>query len=495
MAISIKLKSEKMIYRSVVLMGKSETKSRHAGKTLGMGLLWSSKNIGLAVKTTLVTSYLSFYATDVLGMAASLIGSILLGCKLFDGVTDLFAGWLIDNTRTRLGKARPYEWSILFCGIFTILLFSTPHFGMAGKAIWLAVMYVLTEAVFATLINTSDPIYLLRAFPEEEERSSVYSISVVISQAISMALGVLLPSLIATAGTSQTEWTRMVLLLVGPTALIGMIRFFFIREKYVEPAEKRQKTEEAAEQKKKSSSGHISAWTGLKAIGRNKYLLLLMLMIIIIIICSGLINTAGTYYFKYFVGDIGKMSVVNFAMIASVVMLIIFVPLSNKIGKCRVLQIGLILASIGCVVRVAGGTSMVTLVLGMSLVMFGIMPISLYFPLYLFDIIDYGEWKTGDRVEGMMAALPAFATKIANGLSVSLASFILGAAGYNGKLAVQSASAMHAIELTYNYIPLICMVIMTIISLIWFNMDKDMPAVKQELAERHKKEELENETA
>lgn len=189
------------------------------------------------------------------------------------------------------------------------------------------------------------------------------------------------------------------------------------------------------------------------------------------------------------------MSVVNFAMIASVVMLIIFVPLSNKIGKCRVLQIGLILASIGCVVRVAGGTSMVTLVLGMSLVMFGIMPISLYFPLYLFDIIDYGEWKTGDRVEGMMAALPAFATKIANGLSVSLASFILGAAGYNGKLAVQSASAMHAIELTYNYIPLICMVIMTIISLIWFNMDKDMPAVKQELAERHKKEELENETA
>lgn len=468
----------------VQAMEKTHSGAGRAGRTLGLGLLWSSKNIGLAVKTTLVTSYLSFYCTDILGMGAALIGSILLGCKLFDGVTDLFAGWLIDNTRSRLGKARPYEWSILFCGIFTILLFSTPHFGMAGKAVWVAVMYILTEAIFATLINTSDPIYLLRSFPEEKERSSIYSISTVFSQLISVGAGILLPSLIAKAGVSQPEWTRLVILLVGPTALFGMIRFFFIKEKQVDYG----KTEPTVKKDKNKDSGHVSAWTGLKAIGKNKYLLLLMLMIIAIIIASGLMNTAGTYYFKYFVGDIGKMTIVNFSMIASIVMLIIFVPLSNKIGKCRVLQIGLILATIGCVIRIIGGTNMVTLVLGMSLIMFGIMPISLYFPLYLFDIIDYGEWKTGDRVEGMLAALPAFATKIANGLSVSLASLILGAAGYNGTLAVQSASAMRAIELAYNYIPLGCMVLMTIISLIWFNMDKDMPRVKKELAERHAKE-------
>ena len=466
-----------------------EKRGKKAGKTFGLGLLWSSKNIGLAVKTTLVTSYLSFYCTDVLGMGAALIGSILLGCKLFDGVTDLVAGWLIDNTRTKLGKARPYEWAILFTGIFTILLFSAPHVGAVAQAVWIAVMYIMTEAVFTTLINTSDPVYTLRAFPEEKERSAVFSISTIFSQVISVTLGILLPTLIANAGTSQSEWSKMALLVIGPTALIGMTRFFFVKEKYVDDlVEKGEAVKEETpvknETKAKKKNG-VGVVEGLKAIGKNKYVLLLMVMVFAIIIASGVMNTAGTYYFKYFVGDIGKMSVVNISIVFSVLMLIIFVPLSNKFGKCRILQIGLILATLGCIIRLVGGPNIVTLFIGMSLVMFGIMPISVYFPLYLFDIIDYGEWKSGTRVEGMLAALPAFATKLANGLSVSLASLILGAAGYDGTLATQSESAMRAINMNYNVIPLICMVIMTVIALVWFNLDKIMPTVKADLAERH----------
>ena len=465
-----------------------KTTSSGKGKNLGLGVLWSSKNIGLCVKTTLITSYLSFYCTDVIGMTATLIGSILLGCKLLDGVTDLIAGWLIDNTRTKLGKARPYEWSILFTGIFTVLLFSAPHVGATAQAVWVAVMYIMTEAIFSTLINTSDPVYTLRAFPEERQRNAVFSISTIFSQFISVAAGIMLPQLIATAGTSQSEWTKLVLMLVGPTALIGMIRFFFVKEKYVDakrPTEEtKEDTEASAEKKSRKKKDGVSVLTGIKAIGKNKYILLLMVMIIAIIIASGVMNTAQAYYFKYFVGDISKMSIVNFSLVFSILMLVIFVPLANKFGKCRIMQIGLILATLGCLIRFLGGTNIVTLFIGMSLIMFGIMPVSVYFPLYLFDIIDYGEWKTGDRVEGMLAALPSFATKVANGLSVSLASLILGHAGYDGKLAEQTEAAMRAINLNYNIIPLICLAVMTAISLIWFNLDKVMPTVKKELAER-----------
>ena len=277
-------------------------------------------------------------------------------------------------------------------------------------------------------------------------------------------------------------------MLVGPTALIGMIRFFFVKEKYVDakrPTEKTKEDSEAsAEKKSRKKMDGVSVLTGIKAIGKNKYILLLMVMIIAIIIASGVMNTAQAYYFKYFVGDISKMSIVNFSLVFSILMLVIFVPLANKFGKCRIMQIGLILATLGCLIRFLGGTNIVTLFIGMSLIMFGIMPVSVYFPLYLFDIIDYGEWKTGDRVEGMLAALPSFATKVANGLSVSLASLILGHAGYDGKLAEQTEAAMRAINLNYNIIPLICLAVMTAISLIWFNLDKVMPTVKKELAER-----------
>lgn len=465
---------------------REEKKKR---STFLSGILWSSKAIGVNVPNTLIVTYLSFYATDVLGMKASLVATILLLTKLFDGVTDLISGFIVDNTHTKWGKGRPYDICIAFIGVFTVLLFSAPKTGMAVQVIWLAVMYILLQAVFVTLLNTADSVYLLRAFPEERERNNTYSISTIFGQVISITIGVILPVMIASAGTDHAEWTKVVLIVMVPCTIIGMLRFFLIKEVNVEApsAKTEHKTGIENKKEKKKNADHVGLKDGARAIFQNKYILILALGIFIIVISSGLLNTSAAYYFQYIVGDMNQMAVASLGTYASLIMLVIFVPLANKFGKSNILKFGLVVAVIGNLIRWFGGTNIVTITAGMSMLMFGVMPLTLYFPLYLFDIMDYGEWKTGKRVEGLYAAFPTFANKVASGLSVSLGMFVLGAAGYDGKATVQTDAALNAINLSYNILPTILLIIMTLILIFLYNIDKNMPTVKKELGERRAK--------
>ena len=458
---------------------KSANPPKHSGlRNLRNGVFWSSRYISGAVTNTLFVSYLSFYATNVLGMPLELIAAVLLITKLFDGVTDLIAGFIVDNTHTRFGKARPYDWCIPFVALFTILTFSAPKAAPMVQAVYLGTMYVLTQAVFNTLMGASENVYLLRAFPEDKERNNVFGICTVFGQIVSLVLGVLLPKWLDAAGVVQSAWTKTVIMATVPITIFGMIRFFTIKEVVVDaPKEK-------GSGKKEKKQG-VSFMDGMKAIIQNPYLVLITLAIFIIVIASGFLNTSAAYYFTYFVGDLSKMSIIAVASFASLIMLVIFVPLSNRFGKGKVMKAGLLIALAGCILRWIGGTNMVTMGVGLGMMMFGIMPISVYFPLFLFDIIDYSEWKTGKRVEGVLAVFPNFANKVASGLAVSLGGFVMAAAGYvEGGQAVQPESAMRAIDYSFNAIPTILLGVMTVIIFVFYNLDKQIPEIKKELAAR-----------
>ncbi len=444
------------------------------------GILWSTKSLVFNIPNTLIVTYMSFYATDVLGMAPALVATILLLTKVFDGFTDLISGFIVDNTHTRWGKGRPYDFCMVFIGLFTVLLFSAPRSGVVLQTVYLFVMYSLVQAVFVTLLETADKVYLLRAFPDEKERNNTFSIAAIFGQVVNITIGIILPVMIASAGTDHGAWTRTILMITVPVTMIGMLRFFFIKEVVVdEPATVKQHPG-----KKQKASG-VGLKEGWRAISQNHYILILALSVFIVVISSGFLNTSGTYYFRYIVGDMSLMSVVGLGTYATLLMLVIFVPLSNKFGKSSVMKAGLVITCLGCLLRWVGGTNIVTLTVGMGMLMFGIMPISLYFPLFLFDIMDYGEWKTGTRVEGLYAAFPTFANKVASGLSVSLAMFILGASGYDGAAAVQTVSALRTIGLCYNAIPTILVIVMTAVIILFYDIDKKMPQVKAELKERH----------
>ena len=78
----------------------------------------------------------TYYCTDLLGMPATLVGSLLMASKVVDACTDLIAGYIIDHTHTKWGKARPYEIFIVLTWVGTVFLFSVPNFGTVGKAVY-----------------------------------------------------------------------------------------------------------------------------------------------------------------------------------------------------------------------------------------------------------------------------------------------------------------------------------------------------------------------
>ena len=106
--------------------------------SLGEKICYGVGDIGANLVWTTVASFLTIYCTDVAGIAAGVVGTLMLIARLFDGVSDLFMGIIIDKTNTRWGKARPWVlWSAPPLVISLIMIFTVPDLGANGKAIYL----------------------------------------------------------------------------------------------------------------------------------------------------------------------------------------------------------------------------------------------------------------------------------------------------------------------------------------------------------------------
>lgn len=390
---------------------------------------------------------LTYYCTDMLGMGATLVGTLLLASKIFDGVTDLFVGFIIDATHTKWGKARPYEIFIVFVWGLTVLLFSAPEMSTTGKAIFVFVLYTLINSVCATFLNGGDAVYLARSIRSEKNRVSVMSFNGGIIMLFSIVISMLLPQLIAGMGSTKEGWTTMALIFAIPCAVIGMFRFIFVKEVVDDNQPSDQQKEEVQKIPLKQS---------LKCVFSNKYIM----------------------------GNIGLATLVSIGSMLTPVIMLIFPVLSRKFGTVPILRAGAVLGVVGYGIRILGGTNLVTLTLGSVIGGVAILPVTMMIAIYLIDTMDYGEWKTGTRVEGMLASVNSFASKLGSGIASGMVGLIMGLAGYDGSLATQSATALTSIQVLFNYVPMVLMVVLLILG-IAYKLDKELPQIKADLAKKH----------
>ena len=429
---------------------------------------WTSRGLSLALNVILIMQ-LTYYCTDMLGMKATLVGTLLLASKLFDGVTDLVVGFVIDKTNTRFGKARPYEICIVFVWLLTILMYTTPNFGTTGKAVFIFIMYTLINSICATFLNGGDAVYLARSVRSEKNRVSVMSFNGGIIMLFSIAFSMLLPQLIAGIGSTKAGWTVMAAAIGIPMAIIGMLRFAFVKEViHTEPA-KTGETEQTVPLK-----------TGLSCIMKNKYIWILAGMTFVVQLATNIGSAVSTYYFKYIMGNIGLATLVSMSSMITPLVMIVFPVLTRKFGTVTILKIGAVLGVIGYGIRIIGGTNLVTLTVGSLIGGVAVLPVTMMISIYLIDTMDYGEWKTGTRVEGMLGSVNSFCAKLGSGIASALVGLIMGLAGYDGSLAVQSASANTSIIALFNYVPMILMIVLLLLA-IAYKLDKELPQIKADL--------------
>ena len=436
------------------------------------GAAWSTRGIAQAINVVLCMN-IAYYCTDIVGLNATVVGTLFLVSKIIDAFTDLGFGFLLDKTHTRWGKARPYEVFIVIEWVFTVLMFNIPNAGTTVQYIWLFIMYTMINAVCATALGGIDSVYLARAFTTEKNQIKAISINGVIVMFCSILFNIVFPRFLAGKGTTQLGWTQLVISLAVIMSVIGILRFIFCKEIVVdEPRKDGKKT-----------ANDLSLKQSLGLIGKNKYLFIVVGLMLLTFVVNNM-QTATTYYFKYIYGDLEAQGTAAITSIIVLPALIFFPMLSNKFGTTRLLQVCCGIGILGMLIRTLGGPNMTTIIIGGLLFGIGTLPISLMINTYLIDCMDYGEWKTGVRIEGLVASIANFASKVGNGIAVGLVGLVMGMAGYDGLAATQSDAANGAIVFLYNILPLILFVVMLVLSL-FYKVDSIRPQMNADLAKKH----------
>jgi GPH family glycoside/pentoside/hexuronide:cation symporter len=435
----------------------------------GYLVAWSSRAVSLAVNIIFVMQ-LTYYATDFVGLSAGLVGALLLGSKIFDGITDLLVGFVINKTNTKLGKARPYELMIIPLWICTVLLFSVPDLGIVGKSVYIFLFYSLINSVCATFLNGTDAIYMSRSLANEQHRAKILSWSAILIMLSAAGIRMLFPQLIASWGPQQGGWTKISLVIGIPLLVIGLGRFFFVKETNIDAATDKE-------------ASKMSMKESLVALSKNKYIFILAGCLFFNRLIQELSGVIGVYYFRYVIGNFRLLSTIGMLGLTAPLVLLLFPVAMRKLGAMNYMRIGLAVSVVGHILKFFSGTNLGMLIAGQFMASLGLSPLGTLVNLFLIQCMDYNEWKTNKRVDGYMGPLAQFTNKVGAGVASGGLGFIMASAGYNGAAEVQSASAISVIVALYTWVPaIIC--VFTFFVMNKYDLDKKIPEIKEELARR-----------
>ena len=433
----------------------------------GKLLAWNTRPIALG-SITIIIGYFSIYCTDTLGMNPALVGTLLMASKILDGFTDLIAGYFVDNTKTKWGKARPYEICIILAWLGTVLLFSArTEWSTVAKSIWIFTMYTLVFSIFSTFLNAAESPYIIRAFGTKEAVTKVSAIGGIIITMGCMIIGITFPIMMGNLATSDRGWTKLMLIYAIPLTLIGILRFIFVKEKY---------TDEDV------NSPRVTLKDMFTMLRSNPYTWCMAGVNGVTQLIAGL--GAVTYYFTWIVGDISKLSMLQLFSILCLFVMLVFPVVIRKKSANYLIMIGAILGIVGYSINFFAGKSLVLLTIASLLGGVAVLPGSYLRTIMVMEIAKYNQWKGLPSMEATAAALANFFGKVFTAFGSFILGILLTAGGYDGTLAVQSESALNMIRLLYSVIPAASMCIMLFCALVYRKLDKQLPQIEAELAAR-----------
>jgi probable glucitol transport protein GutA len=437
---------------------------------IGRFLLWKTRDISNAGVQIIIGGYMMLFCTKVLGLSAPLVGTLILVSKIFDGFTDLLAGYILDNTNTKWGKGRPYELALIGAWLCTLLLYyCSPEWSTVVKAAWVFIMYTFVYSVFITLLGANGTPYMIRAWTNSRVYTKVSAYGSPISMIGSIALSTTFPMVMAKLTTSPAGWRPLIAIYAVPLTLFGLLRFFFIKE---DPSFAER------EGGKKISLKDIGIM--LKT---NKYAWFFACIIGIFYLIQGL--NVMSIYFTYIVGNVRSMGILSMLSVVLLPVMFLVPTLLKRMSLANLIKFGAMFAIAGYIINFFAGTNMTLLTIGAICVGLAIFPISNLQAIIIRDLCTYNEYHGLRRLEGTTGIISNFAGKIFGGIGSALLGALLGASGYqSGNVAAQPDSALQMIRCIYSLIPLIGMVLIFLLAIQIAKMQKDIPQMEAEIASR-----------
>lgn len=386
---------------------------------------------------SLTSMFLLLYYTDVVGFAATTVGTLFLVVRAFDGFADLFAGRVVDHTNTRWGRFRPY---LLFAAVPLLLLniavFTVPDLGAVGTLVYAYVTYILFGLAYS-LVNIPYGSLATAMTQDAVERSKLATFRVLGSNIAILVLAVAVSPQIAGSGDLQRSLTITTIALAVVGTGLYLSTFLTSRERVGQSTQTPTLRQTFASAK------------------QNKALLVLCSSSVVFLVGWFSLQTVTIYYARNVLGSADYYIVLTVVQTAGVFAAALLVPgLVARIGKKRIYQaLGAIAVLSGIAVAFVPAS-----VPAIAIVAFGFFGIGLggvntvAFALQA-DTVEYGEWKTGSRTEGATYSIFSFTRKVGQAIGAAVASYTLGLGGYVSGAASQPGTAVTAIKTAAGLVP------------------------------------------
>lgn len=450
---------------------EGENRSLHMKERIGYGVGDFANNM----MYTPVNSFFTYFLTNVAGLGAGVVGTILLISRLLDGVSDLIVGSMMEKIHSKHGKARPWLlwWCIPFA-VSLVLMFTAPDFGTTGKIVYAFLTYNLAVTVVYTAINLPFGSLAALMTKNQTERGYLNISKMVFAFGGGMVVNAATLPLVKYFGNDSSAWQKT-FLIYGVVAIIFFLIVFFTTKEAV--------TEEA---KKAGSEEKVNIPQALKSLIKNKYWMILLAIFFLNSVVNAFIGV-NVYYAQYIMNDdslVGNLSI--FQNIASFAAFAVCTGIIRKIGKQKIAISGVAISFIGYAMVLLNPTSYA--VLYIAAIIKGVGNAALSGVMYgmLADTVEYNDWKSGIRAEGLVFSANSIGQKIGSGIGSAVLGWVLAAFGFVSSSAAQPTSAISGIRVIFLYVPLVVFAIMFII-LLFYKLDKEYGHIVEDLEKRAKR--------
>lgn len=428
---------------------------------------------GCNIIFTAMTGFLLIYYTNYAGVNAAAVGTIMLISRVFDGISDLIMGNIVDRTHSKFGKARPWilRMSIPFA-ISGILLFSVPtSWSSNAKLIYVFITYNIVSTIIYTAINV--PYSALNALMTQDpyERSVLTIFRNLLATAGTVFINTFTLKLVQFFGDNAAAWSKTFGVFGVVAIILFLINFFGCKER-VKPV----KIE-------KGEVENIPIKKGFASLFKNKYWIIVTIMLALIFVSMALLGGATVYFAETILGNKNLVSSIgNSVYISQIVAMFAVAFLIKRLGKRNVMVIGCIFNIIGLIFMLFTTNYIFIIICG---IIRGIGSACMGATMWAMvsDTIDYGEWKTGYRTEGLVNSACSFGFKIGNGLGSALLGWIISLGGYVGGAKTQTESAIFSVKLSFAILPILISIIIIII-LQFYKLDKEFDGIVKDLNAR-----------
>lgn len=447
---------------------------------------------GALLLNAVLATYLNVYYTDVLKLTGVWGGAFLVVfpiiSKIVDAITNVAMGYIIDRTRTKEGKARP--WLLLSAPLLAvtgILLFTVPSGSETVQVIWLMVSYNLFYSFAYTIFNMSHNLMVPLSTRDTTQRGSLSvfnQIATIMMSGILVAL--VFPMVIMPAiGADKSKWIVLMSVLSILALPLTLLEYFFTKERVTL---ENQGTEEAA----------IPFRAQLKAIFTDRYMLIIYAYFLIYTFGTSIKNLSLVYFCNYVLGTYNDgITQTLISVIGGIPMGIgIFAvwPLAKKFGKRNVTLVGFILYAIGSAVCWLFPTNMVIMLVGQFIKNIGGLPCSYVFMALFADVLDHVEWRSGIRCDGIAMSVYNIIAVAMVGICTGIFNGMLSQSGYVAPSVVggvtvaaeQSAAVKSAITFGFVGLEVITGIILAVL-LVFLNVEKNIDKEQAEIKARREK--------